>query len=265
MRRACLIALLVLSCDPQADSDYPGEPLLTLSGQVKSDGPLPALEAAMLWQRGEPPAVDQQDLATRAPVQATFPATFTVHLYHPPPAPARRSLAPGEPGWARAAAAAIPQGIAASQIAGAAGGAAIPGPAAGGPADAGSAPDGGAPPPDGGVGVGPATAPPGYGIDPGHWIIHLASDAKEGSLTAYWLGAPMSAGFHLVRVTAVDPKCVTDAELQSCIDDLAVRGLIGDSARSFCLAPYRLSPAPPGEQLLLDLGATGLGPPPGCP
>ena len=96
MRRACLIALLVLSCDPQADSDYPGEPLLTLSGQVKSDGPLPALEAAMLWQRGEPPAVDQQDLATRAPVQATFPATFTVHLYHPPPAPARRSLAPGE-------------------------------------------------------------------------------------------------------------------------------------------------------------------------
>jgi hypothetical protein len=234
MRRACVFVLLLWSCDPQADSDYPGEPLVTLTGQVKSNGPLPPLEAAMLWQRGDPPSMDHQDLATRAPVQATFPATFTVHLYHPPPPAALRSLAPGEPFFARANAAAIPQGIAAAQIAG---------------------------------GALPAAGPPGnsYGIDAAHWIIHLASDARERSITAWWLGAPMNAGFHLVRVSAIDPACMTAGQLQACTADLVQRGLTEDKAHAFCVAPYRLSPAPPTEQLLLDLGAVGLGPASGCP
>ncbi len=233
MRRACLLALLLLSCDPQADSDYPGEPLLTLTGQVKSNGPLPPLEAAMLWQRGDPPSMDQQDLATRAPVQATFPASFTVHLYHPPPAAAVRSLTPGEPTWARANAAAIPQGIAAAQIGGAL-------PAAGPAANS-------------------------YGVDAAHWIIHLSADAPEGSITAWWLGAPMNAGFHLMRVTAVDPACMTAEQLQGCTAELERRGLTEDKAHAFCVAPYRLSPAAPTEQLLLDLGTVGLGPAAGCP
>lgn len=238
-----LLLALVWSCDPQAEAAYPGEPLLTLEGQVVSQGPLPELEAAMLWQRGDPPSMTDQDLATRAPVQAGFPAFFTAHLYHPPPAAARRTLAPGEPTYARATAAAVPKGIAAAQVAGGA-------PAAPGPAGAGG----------------------GYGVDAHHWVIHLAADVPAGSLTAWWLGAPLAAGFHLLRVSAVNPACMTSGQLDACAADLAARGARDDgtsapgTARAFCLAPYRLSLAPPGDPLLLDLGAVGLGPPSGsCP
>lgn len=233
MRRWCVFVLLVLACDPQADSSYPGEPLITLRGQVKSSGALPPLEAAMLWQRGDPPSTGDQDLATRAPVQTGFPATFTAHLYHPPPAGARRTLAPGEPVYARASAAAVPQGIAAEQL--------------GNPAAM-------------------AGAFLGYGIDPNHWVVYLDTDVGAASLTAWWLGAPLSAGFHLVRVVAVDPKCLTAAALDACVADLMQRGLADTAAHAFCLAPYRLSPAPPTEELTLDLGAVGLGPASGpCP
>lgn len=227
MRRSCLLALFIVSCDPQADSSYPGEPLITLRGQVKSSGTLPALEAAMLWQRGDPPSTGDQDLATRAPVQTGFPATFTAHLYHPPPAAARRTLAQGEPVYARASAAAVPHGIAAEQLAG--GAAASPGGFSG------------------------------YGIDAGHWVVYLDTDVGAGSLTDWWLGAPLRQGFHLLRVAAVNPKCLTPAALGACVSDLMSRGLTTTSARAFCLAPYRLSPAPPTEELTLDLGAVGLG------
>ena len=233
MRRWCVL-LFILSCDPQADASYPGEPLITLRGQVKSGGALPPLEAAMLWQRGDPPSTGDQDLATRAPVQTGFPATFTAHLYHPPPAAARRRFAPGEPVYARATAAAVPKGIAAEQLGGAM-------PAASG-------------------------AFPGYGIDPNHWVVYLDTDVGAASLTAWWLGAPLSAGFHLLRVAAVDPKCLTAGELDACVKVLVQRGLAGAAARAFCVAPYRLSPAPPTEELTLDLGAVGLGPSGGpCP
>ncbi len=232
MRRWCVL-LFIYSCDPQADASYPGEPLITLRGQVKSSGALPALEAAMLWQRGDPPSTGDQDLATRAPVQTGFPATFTAHLYHPPPAAARRTLAAGEPVYARASAAAVPKGIAAEQL---------------------------------GATLAAAGAFPGYGIDPNHWVVYLDTDVSAASLTAWWLGAPLYAGFHLLRVDAVDPKCMTADPLGACVKDLARRGLADAAAHAFCLAPYRLSPAPPTEELTLDLGAVGLGPSGGpCP
>jgi hypothetical protein len=196
----------------------------------------------MLWQRGDPPSSNDEELATRAPVQAGFPATFTVHLYQPPPAAARRTLAPGEVTYARANAAAIPAGIAAGLV---------------GPALA-------------GAGTPSSNGP--YGIDASHWVMYLASDVPPGSLTAWWLGAALPAGFHLLRVAVVDPKCITSAQLDACAADLVKRGVPDDSssnpgtARFFCLEPYRLSPAPDGEELVLQLGTVGLGPAGGsCP
>lgn len=230
MKRAALFLLLALSCDPQADSSYLGEPLVTLSGQVISNGGLPQLEAAMLWQRGPPPSTDDQDLATRAPVQAGFPATFTAYLYHPPPDAARRTLAPGEPIYARANAAAVPYGVAAAGVA------SIPAPSVAGGS---------------------------YGIDANHWVVWLDGDAREGSLTAWWLGAPLTKGFHLMRVAAV---CVSAEERDACVADLSQRGVDAATASQFCTAQYRLSPAPPNELLVLDLGTVALGPPAGgCP
>jgi len=236
--RQLLLALAVLpcACDPQADSSYLGEPLITLPGYVASAGPAP-LEAAMLWQRGPPPTTDDQELATRAPVKSGFPASFTLHLYQPPPSAARKTLAPGQVTYARANAGAVPSGIAASA-----------------------------------VGALPASPNAAYGIDPHHWVVYLASDVPAGSLMEWWLSAALPAGFHLMKVTAVNPQCMTSDQLEACAADLVRRGVPDDgtpnegTARFFCLAPYRLQLAPPGEQLVLELGTVGLGGPGGpCP
>ena len=156
MRLAVVTALALVACQPQAGTDYPGEPLVTLRGQVKSSGNQSLLEAAMLWQRGPPPSTDDEELATRAPVQAGFPATFTISLYQPPPDAARRTLAPGLPIYARANAGAVPYGVAT---------AAVPGL--------------------------PSAGNPGYGIDAAHWVLFLAEEAKPGSVMEWWLGASM--------------------------------------------------------------------------
>jgi hypothetical protein len=232
--RQLLLALAVVpcACDSQADSSYLGEPLITLPGYVASAGAAP-LEAAMLWQRGPPPTANDQELATRAPVSTGFPASFTLHLYQPPPSAARRSLAPGEVTYARANAGAVPYGISAGAV--------------------------------GGLGNATPAANGAYGIDPNHWVVYLAADVLPRSLTEWWLGGALTAGFHLMRVTAVNPQCISPQQLEACVADLVQRGVPDDgttndgTARSFCRAPYRLSLAPPGEQLVLELGTVGLG------
>jgi len=215
-------------CDAQADRDYPGEPLVTLRGQVAGNPPLPPLEAAMLWQRGPPPSTDDQELATRAPVESGFPATFTIRLYQPPPPAARRSLADGEVSFARGNAAAVPFGIAAEFVAQL-----------------------------------PVASNVPYGVDVDHWVVHLDADVPPASLTAWWLGAALPAGYHLLRVTAIEPLCISPAELEACVGTLVVRGVPDDgtqdpgTARWFCLAPYRLSPTPGDELIVLTLGTYG--------
>lgn len=235
---ALAAGLAAAGCDAQADRDYRGEPLVTLRGEVQGTPPLPPLEAAMLWQRGPPPSTDDQELATRAPVEAGFPASFTIRLYQPPPPAARRTLRAGEVSFARANAAAVPFGIAA--------------------ADVGALPA-----------AGPGAA---YGVDVDHWVVHLAEDVPPSSLTAWWLGAALPAGYHLLDVRALDPACLPDAELEACVGALVVRGVPDDgtsapgTARGFCLAPYRLSPAPPEALLVLRLGTHGpAGPGEACP
>ena len=225
------LLLLAAACDPQAQTGYQGEPLVTLHGQVASSGALPPLEAAMLWQRGPPPSTDDQELATRAPVESGFPASFTLHLYQPAPAAALRTLAPGEVTFARANAAAVPLGTTQAQV--------------------------------GGL---PAANNPGYGLDADHWVIFLAEAAPPHSLTAWWLGASLPAGYHLVRVAPFNALCLTGAPLEACVADLVSRGQDDAGARAFCLAPYRLSPAPADDQLILQLGAVALNPGGGsCP
>jgi hypothetical protein len=236
--KAALLALCALcsygaglsGCDAQVDRAYPGEPLAVLHGVVRGSGsgPLPPLESALLWQRGAPPAVDDLELATRAPVESGFPATFTLRLYQPPPAAARRTLAPGEVAWARASPAAVPYGIAASAVAGL-----------------------------------PASANPGYVVDAAHWVVHLAGDVPPASLTAWWLGGALPAGYHLLSQTPLAESCVSGRPLEACVVDLVLRGLRDDgtrapgTARGFCAAPYRLAPAPPNDPIVLDLSPLG--------
>jgi hypothetical protein len=213
------------------ESDYPGEPLATFRGQVAGVPPLPPLEAAMLWQRGPPPSVDDQELATRAPVESGFPGNFVIRLYQPPPSAARRSLVPGEVSFARGNVAAVPYGIVADMV--------------------------------------PQLADAqysSYGVDVAHWVMHLEEDVPPSSVTAWWLGAALPAGYHLVSVTPIDPACLPAEDLEACVWTLVLRGLSEDTARGLCLAPYRLSPAPPDDLIVLTLETYALPAPAGqCP
>lgn len=220
------LALAASGCGAQAEPGYLGEPLIALAGQVDAGtaGSALPLEAAVLWQKGAPPTTGDQVLAVRAPVEG---GAFTVRLYQPPPPEVLRRLAPGEPAFARATAAALPLGLAAPDVAS--------------PATTGSQ---------------------AYGIDPDHWLLYLAADVAPGSLTAWWLGAAstgLPAGYHLARVRAVDPTCLSAAALAACTSTVAAAGAAsGDAAQALCLAPYQLEPAPEGEPVTPALGTRTL-------
>lgn len=229
-----LVAALV-ACDAQTDPGYPGEPLVTLRGRVESSGELPPLEAAMLWQRGPPPGTDDQQLATKAPVTSGFPATFTLRLYTPPPGAAFRELAAGAPRWARANAAAVPYGLAPEQVP------ALPG-----------------------------AQNPSYTYDADHWVMYLESDVPSSSLTEWWLGQALGAGYHLLRVLPVS-GCIPPAQLEACVAELVRRGVADDgtdapgTARGYCKEPYRLQPTTLDETIVLRLGQSDGGVGPACP
>jgi hypothetical protein len=229
------LALLgLLGCDAQTDPGYQGEPLVTLRGRVESSGALPPLEAAMLWQRGAPPGTDDQELATRAPVTSGFPASFILRLYTPPPEAAFRTLATGAPRWARANAAAVPYGVAPQQVP-----------------------------------TLPAVYPASYTYDAEHWVMYVESDVAPNSLTEWWLGGALAAGYHLVRV--LPAGCQTPADLQACATDLVRRGVPDDgtddpgTARGYCSASYRLQPTTLDEVIVLHLGQLTGAPGPACP
>ena len=238
MRRAGgaigLVFAALMACDAQTDPGYLGEPLVTLQGRVESSGALPPLDAAMVWQLGPPPSVDDQELATRAPVTSGFPATFTLRLYAPPPGAAFRELAAGAPRWARANAAALPYGLAASEVP------ALPG------ANSAS-----------------------YTYDADHWVLYLESDVPPSSLTEWWLGEALGKGYHLLRV--LPTGCLTPAQLDACVAALVARGVPDDgtdaagTARGYCKAPYRLQPTSLDEAIVLHLGPQGGGVGPACP
>jgi len=229
-----VVVTVLLACDAQTDPGYQGEPLVTLRGRVESSGELPPLDAAMLWQRGPPPGTNDQELATRAPVTSGFPATFTLRLYAPPPGAAFRELVPGAPRWARANAAAIPYGLAPDQV-----------PAL------------------------PAAQNPSYTYDANHWVMYLESDVPPSSLTEWWLGQALGAGYHLLRVLPIG--CLTVADLESCVAELVRRGVPDDgtdapgTARGYCKAPYRLQPTTLDEAIVLRLGQQDGGVGPACP
>jgi hypothetical protein len=223
-------------CDSQVAPDYPGEPLVSLHGQVTSTStlPLPAVEVGLLWQRGPPPSTDDEQLATKAAVQGEFPAQFVLRLYHPAPEEARQPLRTGEVRFARANAAVLP------------------------------------------VGVATAAAPfsnvtsIAYALDTLHWFLFLEQDVPAGSLTEWWLGGALPAGYHLLNVLATDPLCLQPAQVASCVAGLVQRGVPDVPAgagegTAYCTATYRLQPASFDEGITLQIGGTEAPTNAGCP
>jgi hypothetical protein len=94
--RAYVLATAILglaACGSQADTNYRGEPLATLSGTVESQSGSAAsgpMDAALVWAQVEfsPNAQLIQSInwvGESAPVSGQFPASFTLDVYLPPP------------------------------------------------------------------------------------------------------------------------------------------------------------------------------------
>jgi hypothetical protein len=230
------VSLLGLGCDSQVAPDYPGEPLVTLQGQVTSTSrlPLPQLSVGLLWQRGPPPSTDDEQLATQAAIQGEFPAEFILRLYHPAPEAARLPLRTGEVRVARANAAVLPMDVAqptatfsnVSNIA--------------------------------------------YALDTQHWFVFLEKDVPTNSLTEWWLGGALSAGYHLLNVLRTDPACFLPAKLANCVAKLAQLGVPdvpagSGEATGYCKATYRLQPASFAEGITLQIGILELPTTATCP
>ncbi len=76
--------VLGIGCDAQPDGDYQGEPLITIKGTITAfAGALDAVEAALIWWQEEEgsPTIPW----TTVPVAGSFPASFTLDIYTPPP------------------------------------------------------------------------------------------------------------------------------------------------------------------------------------
>lgn len=98
-RPALLASLLPLgACDPLTGPDYPGEPMLTLSGEVSSAleaGEAPdGIRVAIVWVAGEASG-GKFPVADSAEVSGEFPASFTLNVYHPPEEPSLLTLDAG--------------------------------------------------------------------------------------------------------------------------------------------------------------------------
>jgi hypothetical protein len=137
--------------------------------------------------------------------------------------------------WARANAGAVPQGVAVEQV----------------PTLA-------------------TTGNPAYTVDVSHWVMHLEADVPPNSLTEWWLGGALGAGYHLVKVLPLT-SCLTPTEMEACVVTLIGRGVPDDgtsnpgTARAYCLAPYRLQPATVDDPIVLQLGGVPQIEAPICP
>jgi hypothetical protein len=223
-------------CDSQVSPDYPGQPLVSLHGQVTSTStvPLPQLEVGLLWQRGPPPSTNDEQLATQAVVQGEFPAQFILRLYHPAPEAARQPLRTGEVRFARANAAVLPVGVAQPQEAFA------------------------------------NVSSIAYAVDTLHWFLFLEQGVPQNSLTEWWLGGALASGYHLLNVLATDPACLQPAAVASCVALLMQRGVPdvppgAGEATGYCTATYRLQPASFDEGITLDIGGLETPATAGCP
>jgi hypothetical protein len=244
---ALLLASALAGCGgPIGGSGYPGDPQLVLHGQVTStDEPGPK-EIVFVWQLGPPPSMDQvvPDLRGGVPQSRSTEPWFTIRLYDSPPwsLPLQR-LQEGEVAFARGNLVAIPLGWRPDPI----------------------------DPPI-------VTQEPGFGASVGHWVVYLDGRVEAGTLTAWWLGAEsgIGPGYRLVRVDPFPAACMTEEELEqeldACVTRLVAAGVADDqsenpgTARGYCRAPYRLSPADPwGTSVNVQIGAFSVPPPDACP
>jgi hypothetical protein len=77
----CVAAAALLgACDAQVTSDYRGEPMVSIRGNIVSDTPAGAAEAALIWWTS-----DATELVTPVTTEGAFPSAFTLSVYRRAP------------------------------------------------------------------------------------------------------------------------------------------------------------------------------------
>jgi hypothetical protein len=160
---ACVAVVATAACDPQATTDYAGEPMAQVRGVMSSrvtdvpDGLVPFIS----WEGLGGPAVD---------VVVRFPSSFTIDLYQPPHDEALSDLPamsdrPGE----------VRLGF-------------------------------------GSIELWPALIEEEQryplGVAERHMLLYADGDMAEGTLGAAYIGAVLTAGYHVVKVIPAEhPSC----------------------------------------------------------
>jgi hypothetical protein len=222
---ALLAAGLPLACGGGlAGTDFPGDPEKQYQGVAVSRD-RESLGVEFVWQRGQPPSMDDWAFAPGAltGISAATPdgsRDFIVYLVIAPGPELFVQLGPNEY-VARGNAVAYPRD------------------------------------------AGPAS--PYYGADVSHWVLWFPSAIEPGKLLEWWLGGahPAPQEFHYFAVNPA--PCLSADDLAACVAELRERGAPDDAAaRGLCRAPYRLSQASWSERTHIDLGTSAV-PPSGCP
>ena len=159
------------ACDTQNGPDYQGEPLADIVGTVSSSVPTPPsdLEAVLVWNNsaGTPDTVTGQSVT----VDSSFPSSFHIEVFTPPPTEALNdytAAGPGNPRIGVAFITALPPGLDLS----------------------GDEPD----------------VP--IAVSEDYMLVYVESDIAPGTWSAEFLGEPLSAGYYLMQVIDVDdPDC----------------------------------------------------------
>jgi hypothetical protein len=86
MLGCCALIAFAGACDSQTTSDYKGEKLATLKGTVSTEvGAATSAELALLYPAVFPSNWTDMHWVNRVPVTGSFPSSFTLDLYAPPP------------------------------------------------------------------------------------------------------------------------------------------------------------------------------------
>lgn len=168
------LPLLSIACDSQADSDYQGEALASVKGQVTTSlSSLPSdYEALVVWNNsaGSPDTFTGQSVD----VSGSFPANFELNIFLPPPQEALNDYTqngqfPDESHIGVAFIAALPVGLDLQSDE------EFTGPGA---------------------------------ISEDYMLVYVQEDVKPGTVSEQLLGEALTAGYYLMKVIDVDdPAC----------------------------------------------------------
>jgi len=178
-----IIATTASACGAVADTDYRGEPLVKIRGNVVTmiaALTLPQLEVSVIWTHEDEDGDGDALTAQSVTVDGSFPAAFELTLFEPPP-PAVLSIDETDGN-------AFVMGLIVA-------------------ASSGTDP----------YSIDHATTPVGAVVD--HAVIWTRNGFAEGSREALYFGAnALAAGYHLMKVISPEERLALNPNLAACLD-----------------------------------------------